>query len=58
MKIFFLTAGRGRRLNYFSKKKHKSLLQLNKQDTILGKLVEQFQSFGCKKKKYLFYHWL
>ena len=54
MKIFFLTAGRGRRLNYFSKKKHKSLLQLNKQDTILGKLVEQFQSFGCKKKNIYF----
>lgn len=54
MKIIFLTAGKGSRLHKLSKKKHKSLLPLNKKDNILGKLVKQFISLGCLSKNIYF----
>ena len=54
MKTIFLTAGSGSRLNYLTKKKHKSLLNINKKEIILGKLVQQFHAQGCLKNDITF----
>ena len=53
MKIIFLTAGRGSRLSNLTKKKHKSLLQVNKVP-IIRKLTNQFHKFNAKKKDIAF----
>ena len=53
MKVIFLIAGRGSRLKSLTKKKHKALIEINK-ETIIRRLVNQFHSFKVKKKDITF----
>lgn len=49
MKVIFLIAGMGSRLNSLTKKKHKALIEIDK-EPIITRLVNQFHSFNIKKK--------
>ena len=53
MKIIFLIAGKGSRLNELTLKKHKSLIEINGVP-IIRRLVNQFQSLKVKSKDITF----
>ena len=53
MKVIFLIAGKGSRLNKLSKKTHKSLLKINNVP-IIKRLVNQFHAFNIKSKDITF----
>lgn len=53
MKVIFLIAGTGSRLNFLTKKKHKALLEINK-EPIIRRLVNQFHSLKVKSKDITF----
>lgn len=53
MKVVFLIAGTGSRLNFLTKKKHKALLEINK-EPIIRRLVNQFHSLKVKSKDITF----
>jgi choline kinase len=53
LKLIFLIAGKGSRLNFLTKKKHKALLEINK-EPIIRRLVNQFHSLKIKSKDITF----
>ena len=53
MKVIFLIAGKGSRLNSLTKKKHKALIEINK-EPIIKRLVNQFHSFKVKSRDITF----
>tara|TARA_B110000459_G_C16595883_1_gene488601 strand:+ start:1500 stop:2216 length:717 start_codon:yes stop_codon:yes gene_type:complete len=53
LKIIFLIAGTGSRINTLTKKKHKSLIEINK-EPIIKRLVNQFHKYKVKSKDITF----
>ena len=53
MKVIFLIAGKGSRLNFLTKKKHKALLKINN-EPIIRRLVNQFHVLKVKSKDITF----
>ena len=53
MKVIFLIAGKGSRLNFLTKKKHKALLKINN-EPIIRRLVNQFHALKVKSKDITF----
>lgn len=53
LKIIFLIAGTGSRINSLTKKKHKALIEINK-ESIIKRLVNQFHSYKVKSKDITF----
>ena len=53
MKVIFLIAGKGSRLNSLTKTKHKALIKINK-EPIIRRLVNQFHSFKVKSRDITF----
>lgn len=53
MKVIFLIAGKGSRLNSLTKTKHKALIKIN-QEPIIRRLVNQFHSFKVKSNDITF----
>jgi len=53
LKVIFLIAGKGSRLNSLTKIKHKALIKIN-QEPIIRRLVNQFHSFKVKSRDITF----
>lgn len=53
MKVIFLIAGKGSRLNSLTKKTHKALIKINN-EPIIRRLVNQFHSFKVRSKDMTF----
>jgi len=53
LKVIFLIAGKGSRLSFLTKKKHKALIKIKK-EAIIRRLVNQFHSFKVKKSDITF----
>jgi len=50
LKLIILAAGTGSRLGYLTKNKHKCLLKINNNETIIERLISQFKNNGFRNK--------